>query len=98
MLDSWKRFNISTSLLPVYNIIITNLFRYISYLMYLMCSAQRKLFALDLFLDSDSFIIAYSIFLVNVQINYCNNNLLILDVKQLKQIIKIYYFYTFKAL
>ena len=96
MLDSWKSFNISISLLPVYNIIITNLFR--QFLMYLMCSAQRKLFALDLFLDSDSFIIAYPIFLVNVQTNYCNNNLLILDVKQLKKIIKIYYFYTFKAL
>ena len=96
MLDSWKSFNISTSLLPVYNIIITNLFR--QFLMYLMCSAQRKLFALDFFLDSDSFIIAYPIFLVNVQTNYCNNNLLILDVKQLKKIIKIYYFYTFKAL
>ena len=69
----------------------------VSYLMYLMCSAQRKLFVLDLFLD-DSFIIAYPIFLVNVQSNYCNNNLLILDVKQLKKIIKIYYFYTLKAL
>ena len=30
------------------------------------------------------FILAYSISLVNVQTNYCNNNLLILDVKQAK--------------
>ena len=70
----------------------------VSYLMCLMCSAQRKLFVLDLFLDSDSFIVAYPIFLVNVQTDYCNNNLLVLDVKQLKKIIKIHYFYTLKAL
>ena len=28
----------------------------------------------------------------------CNNNLLILDVKQLNKIMKLYYFHTFKAL
>ena len=44
------------------------------------------------------FIITYHIFLVNVQTNYCNNNLLILDVKQSNKIMKLYYFYTLKAL
>ena len=41
---------------------------------------------------------ACHISLVNVQTNYCNNNLLILNVKQLNKIIKLYYFYTLKAL
>ena len=36
--------------------------------------------------------------LVKVQANYCNNNLLILDVKQLNKIMKLYYFHTLKAL
>ena len=44
------------------------------------------------------FILAYHISLVNVQTNYCNINLLILDVKQLNKIMKLYYFYTLKAL
>ena len=44
------------------------------------------------------FIIVYHISLVKVQANYCNNNLLILDVKQLNKIMKLYYFYTLKAL
>ena len=44
------------------------------------------------------FILAYYISLVNVQTNYCNDNLLILDVKQLNKIMKLYYFYTIKAL
>ena len=44
------------------------------------------------------FIIAYRISLVNVQTNNCNNNLLILYVKQLNKIMKLYYFYTSKAL
>ena len=44
------------------------------------------------------FIIAYHISQVNVQTNYCNNNLLILDVKQLNNIMKLYYFNTLKAL
>ena len=35
---------------------------------------------------------------MSVQSNYCNNNLLILDVKQLNKIMKLYYFYTLKAL
>ena len=44
-----------------------------------------------LFLNSDSFIITYHISLVSIQTNYCNNNLLILDAKQLNKIIKLYY-------
>ena len=44
------------------------------------------------------FIIAYHISLVNVQTNYYNNNLFILDVKQLNKIMELYYFYTLKAL
>ena len=36
--------------------------------------------------------------LVKVQTNCCNNNLLIVDVKQLNKIMKLYYFYTLKAL
>ena len=44
------------------------------------------------------FIIAYHISSVNVQTNYCNNYLLILDVKPLNKIIKLYYFYTLKTL
>ena len=35
---------------------------------------------------------------MNVETNYCNNNLLILDVKQLNKIMKLYYFYTLKAM
>ena len=35
---------------------------------------------------------------MNVQTNYFNNNLLILDVKQLNKIMELYYFYTLKAL
>ena len=36
--------------------------------------------------------------LVKVQTNYCNNNLLILDVKQINKIMKLCYFRTLKAL
>ena len=43
-------------------------------------------------------IIAYHISLANFPTNYCNNNLLILDVKQLNKIMKLYYFYALKAL
>ena len=35
---------------------------------------------------------------MDVKTNYCNNNLLILDVKQLNKIMKLNYFYTLKAL
>ena len=44
------------------------------------------------------FIITYRFSIVNVQTNYCNINLLILDVKQLNKIMKLYYLYTLKAL
>ena len=44
------------------------------------------------------FIIAYYMSLVKVQANYCNSNILILDVKQLNKIVKLYYFHTLKAL
>ena len=53
---------------------------------------------IDLFLDSDSFITAYRFSLVNVQTNFCKNNLWILDVEKLNKIMKLYYFYTLKAL
>ena len=44
------------------------------------------------------FIITYHISLVNVQTNYSNSNLLILDVKQLNEIMKLYYLCTLKVL
>ena len=44
------------------------------------------------------FIITYLISLGNVQTNYCKKNILTLDVEQLNKIIKLYYFYTLKAL
>ena len=42
--------------------------------------------------------IAHNISLEKFQTNYCNNNLLILDVKKLNKIIKLYYFHNLKAL
>ena len=36
--------------------------------------------------------------LVKVQTNYCNNNPLNLDAKQLNKIIKVYHFHTLKTL
>ena len=50
------------------------------------------------FLIVTHFIITYYISLENVQINYCNNKILNFDVKQLNKIMKLYYFYTLKAL
>ena len=44
------------------------------------------------------FIIAYHISLVDATTNYSNNNILILDVKQLNKTMKLYYFNTLKAL
>ena len=35
---------------------------------------------------------------MNVQTNYCNDNQLILDVKQLNKIMKLHYIYTLKTL
>ena len=49
-----------------------------------------KILVIDLFLDSDSFMITYHISLVSVQDNYRNNNLLILGVKRLNKIMKLY--------
>ena len=34
---------------------------------------------------------------MKVQANYCNNNLLILDVKRLNKIMKLYYFHLLKS-
>ena len=42
--------------------------------------------------------IAYYISLVNIQTNYCKNNLLIWYINQLNKIMKLHYFYTLKAL
>ena len=56
------------------------------------------LFPKELFLDSDSFYNCIHVSLVNVQTNYCNNNLSIFDVKQLNKIMKLYNFYNLKAL
>ena len=50
------------------------------------------------FLVVTHFIIAYHISIVSVITNYHNNNLLVLDVKQLNRIMKLYYLYTLKAL
>ena len=49
-----------------------------------------KILVIDLFLDSDFFMITYHISLVSVQDNYRNNNLLILGVKRLNKIMKLY--------
>ena len=43
-------------------------------------------------------IIAYHVSLVTAQTNYCNNNLLILDLKLLNKTMKLYYFHALKAL
>ena len=48
------------------------------------------------FLDSDSFYNCIPHF--SCECSSCNNNLLILDVKQLNKIMKLYYFYSLKAL
>ena len=44
------------------------------------------------------FLIAYHNSLKDVQTNYCNNNLLILNMKQLNKIMKLDYIYTLKTL
>ena len=51
---------------------------------------------IDLFSIVTHFVISYHISLVKVQSNYCYNNLLILDVKQLNKIVKLYYFHALK--
>ena len=42
--------------------------------------------------------ITYHISLVKDRTNYCSNNLLTVDVKQLNKIMKLYYFHALKAL
>ena len=49
MLDSWKRFKISTALLSVHNIMIINLFRQAFNVP--KCSAQRKIFVIGYMLQ-----------------------------------------------
>ena len=44
------------------------------------------------------FIAAHHISLVKDQTNYCNNDQLTLDLKQLNKIMKLYYFHSLKAL
>ena len=44
------------------------------------------------------FVTAHRISPVKVQTNYCSNNLLILDIKQLNKIMKFCYFHSLKAL
>ena len=44
------------------------------------------------------FIVGYHISLENIATNYCNNNIFVLDVKQLNKTTKLYYFNTLKAL
>ena len=55
-------------------------------------------FQIDLFSTVIHLIIAYHISLLKVQGNYFNNNLLILNVKQLNKFVKLYCFHTLKAL
>ena len=59
---------------------------------------SKSISAIDLLSIVTHSIIAYHISLVKVQTNYCNNNILILDVKQLNKIMKLYHFRNLKAL
>ena len=61
-------------------------------------SLAAKVLLIDLFLNNGPFKIAYHISLVKDQTNYCKNSQLVLDVKQLNKIMKLYYFHTIKAL
>ena len=72
---------------------ITRLYFHSNYFLEHSCMANRRFS-----LNNDSFMIAYHISLVKVQANCWNNNLLILDVKQLNKIMKLYYFHTLKVL
>ena len=56
------------------------------------CSKQNVMEGLQytFFSIVTHFIVTYHISLVNVQNNYCNNNLLILHVKQFNKIMKLY--------
>ena len=61
-------------------------------------SLAAKVLLIDLFLNNGPFKIAYHISLVKDQTNYCKNSQLVLDVKQLNKIMKLYYFHALKAL
>ena len=71
-------------------------------MLYLMVHSKKSLAAkvllIDLFLNNGPFKIAYHISLVKDQTNYCKNSHLVLDVKQLNKIMKLYYFHALKAL
>ena len=58
---------------------------------------KKSVLQIDLFQDNDPFYNCRHISLVEVQANYCNNNLLILDVKHLNKRLKLYYFHILKA-
>ena len=62
------------------------------------CSVKHFSLIIIFFSILTHFIIAYHISLVIVETNYCINNLLILNVKQLNEITKPYYFYNIKSL
>ena len=64
----------------------------------LMSHVSSVSLQLTLFPIVTHFIIAYHISLVKVQFNCSINNLLILDIKQLNNIMKLYYFHTLKVL
>ena len=71
-------------------------------MLYLMVHSKKSLAAkvllIDLFLNNGPFKIAYHISLVKDQTNYCKNSQLVLDVKQLNKIMKLYYFHALKTL
>ena len=71
-------------------------------MLYLMVHSKKSLAAkvllIDLFLNNGPFKIAYHISLVKDQTNYCKNSQLVLDVKQVNKIMKLYYFHALKAL
>ena len=62
------------------------------------CSVKNFSLIIIFFSILTHFKIAYHISLVIVETNYCINNLLILNVKQLNEITKPYYFYNIKSL
>ena len=59
---------------------------------------SKSISAIDLFSIVTYSIIAHHISLVKVQTNYYNNNILILDVKKLNKMMKLYHFHNLKAL
>ena len=59
---------------------------------------SKSISAIDLFSIVTYSIIAHHVSLVKVQTNYYNNNILILDVKKLNKMMKLYHFRNLKAL